>query len=144
MMDVTPRSGPAAYSLLRSGAAWYSGGMDASEFTPAMMPKRRPDHTTDARSPGSGYTLSGHAAQQARSKGWTEDDVLRAANDPQTTYANGRYEGQKRHIRGDLVAVVHPESQKVVTIYQNVKETALRPDQSDADALRYNARRQRP
>lgn len=112
-------------------------------FNPGMMPKRRPDHTTPVRSESSGYTLSGHAAQQATAKGWHPDDVLQAANDPHTTYANGRYEGQMRHIRGDIVAVVHPQSQKVVTVYQNVTETDLRPDQQDHDALRYGARRLR-
>lgn len=117
--------------------------MDASQFTPAMMPSRRPDHTTPVRSESSGFTLSGHAAQQARSKGWTEDQVLDAANNHEVRYENGRYPGQFRHIRGDIVAVVHPESQKVVTVYQNVKETDLRPDQSDHDAQRYDARRRR-
>lgn len=115
--------------------------MNPSQFTPAMMPRRRPDHTTPVRSEGSGFTLSGHAAQQARAKGWTEDQVLDAANNHEVRYENGRYPGQFRHIRGDIVAVVHPESQKVVTVYQNVKETDLRPDQSDNDALRYGARR---
>lgn len=115
--------------------------MDTNSFTPAMMPQRRPDHTTSARQETSGYTLGGHAAQQARLKGWTEDQVLQAANDPHTTYDNGRYEGQRRHIRDDIVAVVHPDSQKVVTVYQNVTETDLRPDQTDADAQRYGARR---
>lgn len=100
-----------------------------AQFTPASMPKRRVDHTTSERQPsGSGFTLSGHAAQQARSKGWSEDDVLHAANNPSITYANGRYEGQMRHIHGDVVAVVHPVSQKVVTVYRNVEETDVRPD----------------
>lgn len=110
-------------------------------FNPGMMPQRRPDHTTSVRSQTEGFTLSGHAAQQARAKGWTEDQVLHAANNPSITYANGRYEGQMRHIHGDLVAVVHPESQKVVTVYQNVAETDLRPDQNDSDAKRFDARR---
>lgn len=111
-------------------------------FTPGQMPQRRPDHTTPVRSETpDAYTLSGHAAQQATAKGWHPDEVLAAANDPQTTYANGRYEGQMRHIRGDIVAVVHPESKKVVTLYRNVTETDLRPDQQDHDALRYGARR---
>ena len=106
------------------------------------MPRRRVDHTTDARgAAGGGFTLSGHAAQQARAKGWTEDQVLDAAHNPSVTYANGRYEGQMRHIKDDLVAVVHPASRKVVTVYQNVTETDLRPDQTDADARRYSARR---
>jgi hypothetical protein len=113
----------------------------SAQFTPKMMPKRRPDHTTPVRSESSGFTLSGHAAQQARAKGWTEDDVINAANNPSIAYDNGRFPGQKRHIRGDLVAVVHPESRKVVTVYQNVKETDVRPDQSDEDAQRYARRR---
>jgi hypothetical protein len=109
-------------------------------FTPSMMPKRRVDHTTSARG-AEGYTLSGHAAQQARAKGWAEDDVIQAANDPHTTYANGRYPDQMRHIRGDVVAVVHPPSQKIVTVYRNVAETDLRADQTDADAQRYGRNR---
>ena len=111
------------------------------EFSPAMMPRRRPDHTTPVRSESSGYTLSGHAAQQARSKGWSDDQVIDAANNHQTRYANGRYPDQFRHISGDVVAVVHEPSRKIVTVYQNVKETDLRPDQADSDALRYEARR---
>jgi hypothetical protein len=105
------------------------------------MPKRRVDHTTSTRQETSGYTLSGHASQQATAKGFSPDDILAAANDPHTTYDNGRFPGQKRHIRGDIVAVVHPEAQKVVTVYRNVTETDLRPDQSDEDAQRYGARR---
>ncbi len=114
-----------------------------SQFNPGMMPARRPDHTTSARSvdPDAPYTLSGHAAQQARAKGWSEDDVLHAANHHEVAYDNGRYPDQKRHIRGDIVAVVHPASKKVVTVYKNVAETELRPDQNDADAQRYQARR---
>lgn len=114
-------------------------------FSPANMPRSRPDHSlrSDRDHPltGDGFTLSGHAAQQATSKGWSHEDVVAAANNPQITYDNGRYPDQKRHIRGDIVAVVHPASGKVVTVYQNVKETDVRPDQNDADAKRYNARR---
>lgn len=110
--------------------------LNGRQFSPAMMPKRKPEPQEPE-----GYSLSGHAAQQARAKGWNPSDVVQAANDPHTTYANGRYEGQMRHIRGDIVAVVHPESKKVVTVYQNVKETDLRPDQKDADAQRYGKSR---
>lgn len=115
--------------------------MDMSNFTPAMMPKRRVDHTTDARGSATGFTLAGHAAQQAHSKGFHPDDVIAAANDPHVTYDNGRFPGQKRHIRGDIVAVVDPAARKIVTVYQNVKETDLRPDQTDEDAQRYGSRR---
>jgi hypothetical protein len=115
--------------------------MDANQFSPAMMPKRRVDHTTSERQETSGFTLSGHAAQQARAKGFSEDAVIDAANNHSVRYANGRYPGQFRHIKDDIVAVVHPESRKIVTVYENVRETELRPDQTDHDAKRYAARR---
>lgn len=90
---------------------------------------------------GGGYRLDPHAARQANQKGFSHSDVLAAANDPHVTYDNGRYPDQKRHIRGDIVAVVHPESKRVITTYLNVAETDLRPDQKDRDALRYGARK---
>lgn len=116
-------------------------------FTPGNMPQRRPDYRnlraerTVEDGGADRYRLAGHAAQQATAKGFDHADVLAAANDPHTTYANGRYPDQMRHIRGNIVAVVHPQSAKIVTVYENVKQTDLRPDQTDHDAQRYNARR---
>lgn len=136
-LQVSPHRVPLSSSV---GALAYSGGMpdlNPSQFSPAMMPRRKVDHTPDT------YSLTPHAAQQATSKGWSHEEVLAAANDPHTTYDNGRYPGQKRHIRGNLVAVVHPASMTVKTVYQNVKETNVRADQTDADARRYAARRAR-
>lgn len=88
-----------------------------------------------------GYRLHPHAASQATKKGFTHSAVLEAANNPSVTYDNGRYPDQKRHIKGDIVAVVHPRTKQVMTTYLNVKETDLRPDQRDADAQKYGARR---
>jgi hypothetical protein len=88
-----------------------------------------------------GYMLSTHARKQATMKGWSHEDVLAAANNPSTTYENRRYPGQMRHIRGSIVAVVHPETKKIVTAYENVTETNLRPDQTDKDAKAYQRRR---
>lgn len=113
------------------------------QFTPASMPKQKVDHAA-SKPPAwesSGYRLPSHVKTQADKKGWSHEQVLQAANDPQTTYDNGRYPGQKRHIRGDLVAVVDPDRMHVVTVYQNVKETDLRPDQKDPDALAYGRRK---
>ena len=87
------------------------------------------------------YRLTRHAYEQARAKGFSTEAVLRAAQDPTVTYANGRFAGQMRHIRDGIVAIVDPTSGAVITVYANVTETALRPDQKDADALRYGARR---
>jgi len=83
------------------------------------------------------YIIHPHALRQAESKGFSLDAVLEAANHPSVTYANGRYPGQMRHIRGGIVAVVEPLTLTVVTVYENVKETAVRADQTDRDARRY-------
>lgn len=119
--------------------------LQPGQFNPSMMPKQKPvrqvgDYAKGAE-PSEGFTLSKHAARQAAEKGWTRTQVLQAANKPHITYDNGRYPGQKRHIRDDLVAVVHPESKQVLTVYKNVTETDLRPDQTDADAQRYGRNR---
>lgn len=87
------------------------------------------------------YRLTYHAQQQAAAKGWTSEDVLLAANSPLHTYPSGRVPGQVRHVRGDLVAIVDPVERRVVTVYQDVAETAVRKDQTDADAHRYSQRR---
>lgn len=83
------------------------------------------------------YRITHHAKTQAESKGFTVADIQAAAMHPSVTYANGRYPNQMRHIRNGLVAVVDTVNRTVVTIYADVIETDLRPDQTDRDALRY-------
>jgi len=89
------------------------------------------------------FSLHPHAAKQATMKGLDHAAVLDAANNPHHTYPNGRYPGQIRHIRNGIVAVVDPSRQQVITVYEDQRETALRPDQRDADALRYGRNRGR-
>lgn len=108
--------------------------LNPGQFNPGMMPKKRVEREVD-------WSLTPHAAKQATAKGWSPDDLLSAAREPHTTYENGRYPGQMRHIRGNLVAVVDPASKKVITAYENVTETDLRPDQTDRDAQNYGRRR---
>lgn len=71
-------------------------------------------------------------------KGFAHSDVLDAANNPAHTYPNGRYEGQMRHVKNGIVAVVEPDSKTVRTVYADQVETDLRPDQKDDDALAYS------
>lgn len=111
------------------------------QFSPAMMPKRKPE-PPKPETPTS-YSLTRHAAQQATLKGFDHAEVLEAANNHQTRYENGRYPDQYRHIRGNIVAVVHEPTKQIRTVYENVTETNLRPDQKDQDAQRYGARRGR-
>lgn len=84
------------------------------------------------------YRITHHAARQAAVKGFAIDAVIRAAQSPSITYPSGkRHPGQVRHIRDGIVAVVDPVTATVVTVYENVRETALRPDQRDPVALEY-------
>lgn len=94
--------------------------------------------TWDGVPPGP-YRLLPHAVKTAANKGFSKEAVLEAANEPHHTYDNGRFKGQKRHVRGTICAVVDPERKVVITAYLNTIETAIRPDQQDADALAYAA-----
>lgn len=89
------------------------------------------------------FILTHHAKGQAAAKGLSIEAVLEAANDPSVTYANGRFAGQMRHIRGGIVAVVDPAKRVVITVYANVVETDARADQTDADARAYALKRAR-
>lgn len=73
-------------------------------------------------------TLTRHARQQARLKRFDLEDVYAAAERPTVTYAHTR-EGQHRHIRNGLVAVVDRADQRVITVYRDVEVTPLRADQ---------------
>jgi hypothetical protein len=87
------------------------------------------------------YRLTYHAQQQATAKGWSSAQVLEAANRPQHTSPSSRFPGQWRHVRGEIVAVVDPADHRVITVYQDVRETSVRADQTDRDAQRYASRR---
>lgn len=73
--------------------------------------------------------ITDHAKAQAALKGWSLDDVFQAHVDPDICYPSGSHPGQQRHIRNDLVVVVDAKRNTAVTVYLNVKETDLRPDQ---------------
>jgi hypothetical protein len=100
------------------------------------------DHAATGGDSGT-YRLHPHAARQATEKGFDHSAVLDAANDPAHSYPNGRYPGQMRHIKNGIVAVVDPAKQHVITVYEDRTETALRPDQKDADAQAYGRKRAR-
>lgn len=87
------------------------------------------------------YRFSPHAQYQARKKGFHPLAILAAACDPEVTYPSRNHPGQHRHIRDGLCVVVeHPaegEAQgRIITMYVHCEETALRPDQIAAGAIR--------
>ena len=61
--------------------------------------------------------MSGHATRQAESLGVHPKAVLLAAREPSVTYTNRRHPHQRRHVRGDICAVVDLPEMKVVTFY---------------------------
>lgn len=75
-------------------------------------------------------TITRHAAEQAKAKGFSARDTWLAMTDPDVTYPSGKkYPGQVRRIRGNIVAVVDEKMNRAITFYENVVETALRADQ---------------
>jgi len=108
------------------------------------MPQRRPVHepTVHAvdRRVSRYYSLQPHAKKQAEEKGFSFPDVLEAANNPSICYESQRFPGQLRRIRGGIVTVCEPSTMTIITVYENCKETGLRPDQVDHDARSYGAR----
>lgn len=81
-------------------------------------------------------TLTRHAADQARSKGFTHDETWQAMTNPDVTYPSGpKYPGQERRIKGRVVCVVDKDANRCITFYENVVETDLRPDQIAAGAV---------
>ncbi len=76
-------------------------------------------------------TITRHAAEQAKAKGFSARDTWLAMTDPDVCYPSNpqRFPGQERRIRGNIVAVVDIAANRCITFYENVKETALRPDQ---------------
>jgi hypothetical protein len=73
-------------------------------------------------------TMTRHAAEQAKSKGFTAKQTWLAMTDPDVTYPSRR-EGQVRRIRGNVVAIVDEAANRCITFYENVVETPLRADQ---------------
>lgn len=75
-------------------------------------------------------TMTRHAAEQAKSKGFTARETWLAMTDPDITYpSSSRYPHQERRIRGGIVAVVDKLTNTCITFYVNVEKTELRPDQ---------------
>jgi len=73
-------------------------------------------------------TMTRHAAETAKAKGFTADQTWKAMTDPDVTYPSRR-EGQERRIRDGVVAIVDIAANRCITFYENVVETDLRPDQ---------------
>lgn len=75
-------------------------------------------------------SVTAHCKRQAAAKGFSPQDVYLAQTQPHITYPSGpKYPGQERRIRGNLVVVCDIARNVAITVYENVRETALRPDQ---------------
>jgi hypothetical protein len=73
-------------------------------------------------------TITRHAAEKAQALGLTEEAV-KAVMTGWTGQSPSRIEGQRRYVRGDVCVVVDEARFVAITLYRNVEETALRPDQ---------------
>lgn len=78
-------------------------------------------------------TMTKHAAEQARTKGFTARQTWLVMVDPDLTYPSGKqYPGQERRVRDGIVAVVDIAQNRAITFYVNIVKTDLRPDQISA------------
>jgi hypothetical protein len=83
---------------------------------------------------------TGHLIQKVGGDADLMAKIMRAARDPQIRYESRRGNGESfRHIRDGIVAVVSTTG-SVITFYVDQDETPLRPDQTDADAIRHAAK----
>jgi hypothetical protein len=76
-------------------------------------------------------TMTKHAAEQARTKGFTARQTWLVMVDPDLVYPSNprRFPGQERRVRDGIVAVVDKAQNRAITFYVNLTETDLRPDQ---------------
>jgi hypothetical protein len=88
-------------------------------FTPAQMPKQRPDHTTPVRVSDAPFTLTERARKHLSEHAWDEEQVLAAANDPSLTYGNGPVAHQRRHMREGFTTIVDLSTRKIVAVYKD-------------------------
>lgn len=78
-------------------------------------------------------TMTKHAAEQARTKGFTARQTWLVMVDPDLTYPSGKqYPNQERRVRDGIVAVVDIAQNRAITFYVNIVKTDLRPDQISA------------
>lgn len=97
-----------------------------------MLTGKQWEGVSGAPAQPSGYRLSHHVATVvAKNKGYEHAQMLAAANDPGHAYVNPLDSKQMVHVHKDhsIAVVVDPRAKKVITAYDNVKETDLRPDQ---------------
>lgn len=88
------------------------------------------------------FKMSRHCAEKVVSAGISADAISEAYSNPDTTYPSHRYPNQEKRIGAGLCLCVDRTTGVIVTVFQHKVETALRPDQTDRDALAYG-RRQR-
>lgn len=84
--------------------------------------------------------LSAHALRKVLAGGFAPQAVHAAYNDPEVVYPSRRYPGQERRIAQGVCLAVDIASGVVVTMYIHNTATALRSDQTDADAVAWAQR----
>lgn len=90
----------------------------------------------DMQAKAAGFTLTRHLKEQAKTKGVSLLNILEVLKQPSITYANGMAEDQERFIGNGIVVVVDVLSGHAITVYENVRETDVRPDQIKSGSVK--------
>ncbi len=99
----------------------------APEAAP-VVPKERPTipHTA------SRWVFSDHAIDRLREREITSDEALHAAERPEKVLPDKQQRGAEIRSRGDVVAVVDPFEDEILTVYRPGSEDDWRPSQKAA------------
>lgn len=74
-------------------------------------------------------SITAHAVKQVQAKGFALRDVVAVAQRPDFAYESRRYPGQEKRIGNGLCVVVDPKAQRIITVFEHLVRTSLRPDQ---------------
>lgn len=87
------------------------------------------------------FSCTAHATRTIEAKGFDLDMVEAVWRDPDMTYPSHKHPGQHKRIGQGIVLCCDDKTGRVITIFLNLVETDLRPDQTSADAQAWNRRR---
>ena len=83
------------------------------------------------------FSMTAHAVRTIESKGFPLSVVQAVWQDPDTRYPSFKHPGQHKRTGQGVCLCCDDDTGRVITVFINETATDLRPDQTDADAVRW-------
>ena len=77
-------------------------------------------------------SITRHAVEQCKAKGFKLRDVVDAVQRPDFSYDSFKHQGQRKYIANGLCVVVDEARCQIITVFLHLVRTELRPDQKVA------------